>query len=236
MVWVVFIGAASTTMLLINGICLLGILPMTFLVSMDWGPKLFLPAVIVGVIFFLWTWLGMGDIVAMFDLYMMKPLLWFLVIDAILMLVLGKFNFGMLTFHGAIVSILMVLVLFNWTKTDKHPIPDLSQTAKIEIQNLRNDMHVVYDDPTDFMDVLYELEETRFVGSYWEKVDYQNWQQIFRLSCVDENEEEIVTVHFITHEYLLMEYKDRIIAYATPYGGFPAETLIEMHDAILPPA
>lgn len=226
---------SSTSMMIISGICLLAVLPVTFIISMQWGPKLFLPAVAVGVIFFLWQWLGMSDIAAMFDLYLMKPILWLLVIDGVLMLVFRKFDIGMLCFHGALVSLLGVLLLFSWTKTDKTPFPDLSDTQKLMVQNMNNTQYVTFENPAEFADIIEDLEDTRFTGSYWEAVDYQSWQQMFCVRCLDSRDEELVTFYFITDEYLLINRKGNMIAYATPGRNLPADKIIELHDAVLPP-
>ena len=201
------------------------------------GPKLTLFAIPVAIVFFLVTETDLLRLMDMFDVYMMKPLIILLAIDAVLLFLRGIFTgeskLWWLGLHAPILVVVMLMILGAWTSTS-HELPDLEGTEYIEIQEIHSTVQVESTDHEVFDRWLNDFRRAEMVGGFEEDLEFNTPNTIYRFTCMDEDRNLIAEFHFINNRHVMMEYKGHIVVYESVNPSrMPNNDIIEFYDNFL---
>lgn len=208
-----------------------------FYLAFTTGPKLTLFAIPVAIIFFVVTETDIMRLLGMFDVYMMKPLIIILVIDAVLLfirgLITGESKLWLLGLHAPLLVVVMLALLGAWTSMPQE-LPSLEGTEYIEIQEIHSTVQVESTDHAVFDEWLEDYANAELVGGFQEDLVFNNPNTIYRFTCMDEDRNVIAEFHFINQRHVMMEYLGKIVVYeAVDPGQIPNDEIIEFHDRVL---
>ena len=201
------------------------------------GPKLTLFAIPVAIIFFLVTETDLLRLMSMFDVYMMKPLIILLAIDAVLLFIrgvlTGESKLWWLGLHAPLLVVAMLMILGAWTTTS-HELPDLDGTEYIEIQEIHSTVQVESTDHAVFDEWVDDFNRAEVVGGFQEELVFNKPNTIYRFTCKDADRNLIAEFHFINNRHVLIEHKGHILVYeSVEPGRMPNIDIIEFYDNFL---
>lgn len=204
---------------------------MIFYLAFKWGPKLSLIAIPVVICFFLCMWLD--DFALMYAKHMLK----LVIIGLIITLIFCKYYFeedykGIVIGITAGITAVTLIVLAVWMYVPKDfSVPN--RTDRIEIQQMRESIQVVYTDPNEFGELLDRLERVEMCGTFEELTDFKGIGNTYRLTFRNKNGKDIGTYYFLSKYYVAKPVGKHYIFYRwTEDSTFPYNQLVGMHERV----